>query len=69
MSMIGLMLVMFNVGGMDLVDKSNVGLWQRGYSLAAIPWIGLACLGLDQALGRRSNRTRDPMRDVVFGDS
>ena len=69
MSMIGLMLVMFNVGGMDLVDKSNVGLWQRGYSLAAIPWIGLACLGLDQALGRRSKRTRDPMRDVVFGDS
>jgi hypothetical protein len=54
---------------MDLVDKSNVGLWQRGYSLAAIPWIGLACLGLDQALGRRSKRTRDPMRDVVFGDS
>ena len=68
LAMVGLTLVMFNVGGFDLVKVSNVGLWQRGYSLATIPWIGLACLGIDQALGRRSKRTRDPMRDVVFGD-
>lgn len=68
LAMVGLTLVMFNVGGLDLVKTSNVGLWQRGYSLATIPWIGLACLGIDQALGRRSKRTRDPMRDVVFGD-
>lgn len=69
LAMVGLTLVMFNVGGLDLVKVSNVGLWQRGYSLATIPWIGLACLGIDHALGRRSKRTRDPMRDVVFGDS
>lgn len=69
LAMIGLTLVMYNVGGFDLVSKANVGLWQRGLGLATIPWIGLACLGIDQALARRSKRTRDPMRDVVFGDS
>ena len=68
LAMIGLTLVMFNVGGMDLVDKSNLGLWQRGYSLAMLLWIGVACVGIDQALGRRGKRRRDPMRDVVFGD-
>lgn len=68
LAMISLTLVMFNVGGLDLVDKTNIGLWQRGYSLAMIPWIGLACLGMDQALGRRGKRKRDPMRDVVFGE-
>jgi hypothetical protein len=66
--MIGLTLVMYNVGGLNLVSSANVGLWQRGYGLAMIPWIGLACLGLDQALGRRGKRKRDPMRDVVFGE-
>jgi hypothetical membrane protein len=68
LAMIGLTLVMFNVGGLDLVDKTNIGLWQRGYSLAMILWIGLVCLGMDQALGRRGKRRRDPMRDVVFGE-
>ncbi len=68
LAMIGLTLVMYNVGGLNLVSSANVGLWQRGYGLAMIPWIGLACLGLDQALGRRGKRKRDPMRDVVFGE-
>ena len=35
----GLILVMFGVGG--LVRRANVGLWQRAYSLSAIPWIGV----------------------------
>lgn len=39
---LALILIMFNVGELDLVRKSNVGLWQRAYGLAAIPWIGLA---------------------------
>ncbi len=68
LAMIGLTLVMYNVGGLNLVSSANVGLWQRGYGLAMIPWIGLACLDLDQALGRRGKRKRDPMRDVVFGE-
>ena len=68
LAMVGVTLVMFNVGGLDLVDKANAGLWQRGLGLAMILWIGAACLGLDQALGRRGKRRRDPMRDVVFGE-
>ena len=69
LAMIALNLIMFNVGDLDLVRKANVGLWQRGYGLAMIPWIGLACLAIDGALSRRSKRSRDPMRDVGFGDN
>jgi hypothetical protein len=36
-----LILVMFDVGGLHLVRRANVGLWQRAYSLSAIPWIGV----------------------------
>jgi hypothetical protein len=41
-----LILVMFDVGGLHLVRRANVGLWQRAYSLAAIPWIGIAAWAL-----------------------
>jgi hypothetical protein len=41
-----LILVMFDVGGLHLVRRANVGLWQRAYSLSAIPWIGIAGLML-----------------------
>lgn len=69
LAMVALNLIMFNVGGFNLVGKSNVGLWQRGYGLAMIPWIGIACLCIDQALAARAKRKRDPMRDVVFSDN
>jgi hypothetical membrane protein len=36
-----LSLIMFDVGGLHLVRRSNVGLWQRAYSFATIPWIGV----------------------------
>jgi glucans biosynthesis protein C len=36
-----LILIMFDVGGLHLVRRANVGLWQRAYSLSAIPWIGI----------------------------
>ena len=68
LAMVALNVIMFNIGELNLVKSSNVGLWQRGYGLAMIPWIGIACLCIDQALGRRSKRSRDPMRDVVFGE-
>jgi hypothetical membrane protein len=41
-----LILVMFDLGGLHLVRRANVGLWQRAYSLAAIPWIGIAAWAL-----------------------
>lgn len=37
----GLLVVMFGVG--ELVTRANVGLWQRGFALALIPGIGIAC--------------------------
>lgn len=45
-SSLALILVMFNVGELNLVRKANVGLWQRGYGLTVIPWIALASLAL-----------------------
>ena len=36
-----LILIMFDVGGLHLVRRANVGLWQRAYSLTAIPWIAV----------------------------
>jgi hypothetical membrane protein len=48
-----LILIMFDVGGLHLVRRANVGLWQRAYSLSAIPWIGIAAiLMLREAPGR-----------------
>ncbi|MDO9387907.1 MAG: DUF998 domain-containing protein [Thiobacillus sp.] len=43
---LGLLLVMFNVGDLNLVRQSNVGLWQRAYSLSSIPWLAVAALAL-----------------------
>lgn len=43
---LALILIMFNVGHPNLVTSHNVGLWQRAYSFASIPWIGLAALML-----------------------
>lgn len=34
-----LLAVMFGVG--DLVTQDNIGLWQRGFALAAYPWLGV----------------------------
>jgi hypothetical membrane protein len=50
---LALLLIMFNVGHLNLVNGHNVGLWQRAYSLASIPWIGLAALML---MGRAERR-------------
>jgi hypothetical protein len=36
-----LILIMFDVGGLHLVRRANVGLWQRAYSLSVIPWIAV----------------------------
>lgn len=40
----GLLAVLFGVG--DLVDGSNIGLWQRAYGLAMFPWIAVTALAL-----------------------
>ena len=43
---LALLLVMFNIGDLNLVRKANVGLWQRAYSLSSIPWLAIAALTL-----------------------
>jgi glucans biosynthesis protein C len=45
--MIGLFAVMMGVG--SLVTRANVGLFQRVYSLATFPWIGVASYALGRA--------------------
>ena len=40
----GLLAVLFGVG--DLVDGTNVGLWQRAYGLAMFPWIAVTSAAL-----------------------
>ena len=37
-----LIVIKLDVGGLHLMARSNVGLWQRAYSLTTIPWIGVA---------------------------
>lgn len=69
LAMVVLTLIMFNVGELNLVKTANVGLWQRGYSLAMIPWIGIACLCIDQRLSSKATRSRDEMRRVMFADN
>ena len=41
-----LILVMFDVGGLHLVRRANVGLWQRAYALSSIAWIGVVAAWL-----------------------
>lgn len=36
-----MILILFDVGGLHLVRRSNVGLWQRAYSLTVFPWVGI----------------------------
>jgi len=43
--------IMMGVGG--LVHRADVGMWQRAYAVSSIPWIAVAALCLDQAMGRR----------------
>jgi hypothetical membrane protein len=50
-----LILIMFDVGGLHLVRRANVGLWQRAYSLFAIPWIGVVAWVLLRADALQEN--------------
>jgi len=58
LAMAALFAVMMNIGELNLVKQSNVGLWQRAYSLASIPWIGIAALCLDQRLVAKIKKSR-----------
>jgi hypothetical membrane protein len=53
-----LILIMFDAGGLHLVRRANVGLWQRAYGLSAIPWIGVVAAVL---LPRGTTRSPRPI--------
>jgi len=48
----GLLAVLFGVG--ELVDGTNLGLWQRAYGLAMFPWISVTALALLAAPAART---------------
>lgn len=51
-----LLAAMMGVG--HVVHAAQVGLWQRAYALASIPWIGVAAACLDQGLARKDRKDR-----------
>ncbi|WP_304168692.1 DUF998 domain-containing protein [Phenylobacterium aquaticum] len=51
-----LLAAMMGVG--HVVHVAQVGLWQRAYALASIPWIAVAALCLDQALAAKDKKDR-----------
>jgi hypothetical membrane protein len=53
-----LILIMFDVGGLHLVRRANVGLWQRAYALSSIAWIGVAAAWLMTRPGAAVERAR-----------
>lgn len=68
LGLVGLWLVMNNIGGLDLVQPAMVGWWERGYSVASILWIAIAAMCIDQRLSAKVSRSRDEMRKVMFAD-
>ncbi len=68
LALAGLWVAMNNIGGLDLVQPAMVGWWERGYSLAAIPWIAIAAMGIDKRMSAKASRSRDEMRRVMFAD-
>lgn len=51
-----LLAAMMGVG--HLVHAAQVGLWQRAYALASIPWIAVAAVCLDQGLARKDRKDK-----------
>ncbi|OIQ65326.1 hypothetical protein GALL_531180 [mine drainage metagenome] len=51
-----LLAAMMGVG--HVVHAAQVGLWQRAYALASIPWISVAAASLDQALAAKDRKDR-----------
>jgi hypothetical protein len=42
LAMAAMFAIMMNVGGMNLVHRADVGLWQRANALATFLWVGVA---------------------------
>ena len=52
----GLLAIMMNVGGFNLVHKADVGLWQRGLILATTLWMLAAFLSIPNALAAKERK-------------
>lgn len=51
-----LMAIMMNVGGLNLVHKTDVGLWQRGLILGTTLWMLFAFLAIPSALAAKERK-------------
>lgn len=51
-----LMAIMFNVGGLNLVHKTDLGLWQRGLAVAMTLWMLPTFLAIPSALAARERK-------------
>src|SRR3990167_5688199 len=51
-----LMAIMMNVGGFNLVHKTDVGLWQRGLILGTTLWMLFAFLAIPNALAAKERK-------------
>lgn len=56
---IALLGIMMNWGHFNLMTPANAGLYQRGQTLAILPWMGLSFLGLSQRLAARQRKKRE----------
>lgn len=66
LAMAALTAVSLNLGGLNLIKPENAGLWERAWLVAAVPWIAIAALCIDQRLSDRGRRSRDEMREALF---
>lgn len=66
LTLAGLWAARMNIGGLDLIQPGQMGLWERGYALAAVLWISVAALAIDQRMSAKASRARDEMRRMMF---
>lgn len=66
LAMAGLTAVSLNLGGLNLIHPQTAGLWERAWLVAAVPWIAIAAICIDQRISDRGRRSRDEMRETLF---
>jgi hypothetical protein len=66
LAMAALTVVSLNLGGLNLVTPANAGLWERAWLAAAVPWIAVAALCIDQRISDKGRRSRQQARAALF---
>jgi len=66
LAMAGLTVASLNLGELNLVKPANAGLWERAWLVAAVPWIAIAALCIDQRISSKGRSSREQMREALF---